>query len=69
MCDGTTTKVTASGSGATTATVDTAMPNFTVTANGITNGTGKATVRVNADKTKTTSMHYAWSDSATLVNE
>ncbi len=65
MCNGTTTKVTASGSGATTATVDTAMPNFTVTANGITNGTGKATVRVNADKTKTTSMHYAWSDSAT----
>lgn len=65
MCNSTTTKATASGSGTTDAKLDTSIPNFTVTANGITNGTGKATVTVNADKTKTTGMSYAWSDSAT----
>ncbi len=64
MCDGAGSKATASGSGTTTATVDTSMPNFTVAANGITGGTGKATVTVNADKTKTTGMSYVWSDSA-----
>ena len=63
MCDSTTTKATASGSGNTTATLDTSTPNFTVTANGITNGTGKATVKVAADQSKTTGMSYAWSDS------
>lgn len=65
MCNSTTTKATASGTGTTTATVDTSMPNFTVTANGITNGTGKATITVNEVKTKTTGMSYAWSDSTT----
>lgn len=54
MCDVTTTKATTSGKGTTTATVDTSVPKFTVTGNGITNGTGKATIKVDADKTKTT---------------
>lgn len=49
----------------TTATVNTAMPKFTVTANGITNGTGKATIKVTATQANTTSMRYAWSDSST----
>ncbi len=66
MCDSTTTKATASGSGDTTATLDTSTPNFTVTANGITNGTGKATVKVTADRSKTTGMSYAWSDSTAV---
>lgn len=48
----------------TTATVNTAMPNFTVKSNGISNGTGKATVTVNEVKTNTNSMSYVWSDSA-----
>ncbi len=48
----------------TKATVDTSVPHFTVTANGITNGVGKATVTVNADQKKTTGMRYAWSDSS-----
>ena len=65
MCNITTTKETASGTGTTDAAVDTSMPDFNVTANGITNGTGKATITVNADKTKTTGMSYAWSDSTT----
>lgn len=65
MCNSTTTKSTASGSGTTEAKLDTSVPNFTVKSNGITNGTGKATVTVNADKTKTNKMSYAWSDSVT----
>lgn len=65
MCNSTTTKATASKSGTTNAELDASVPNFTVTANGITNGTGKATVTVNADKTKTNKMSYAWSDSST----
>ena len=65
MCNSTTTKATASGSGTTNAKLDTSIPNFTVKANGITNGTGKATVTVNADKAKTTGMSYAWSDLST----
>lgn len=65
MCNSATTKATASGTGTTTATVDTSMPNFTVTSNGITNGTGKATVKVNEVKTKTTGISYTWSDSMT----
>ena len=65
MCDSAGSKATASGSGATTATVDTNMPKFTVTANGITNGTGKATIKVTATQANTTSMRYAWSDSST----
>lgn len=64
MCSASSTQ-TASGSGNTTATVDTSIPNFTVTANGITNGTGKATIKINADQTKTTGMSYVWSDSTT----
>ena len=56
---------TVSGSGSTNATVDTSAPNFTVKANGITNGTGKATITVNETKTKTTGMSYVWSDSKT----
>lgn len=64
MCDQTGT-ATKSGSGTTTATVDTNMPNFSVTANGITNGTGKATIKVNANVAYTNSMRYAWSDSST----
>ena len=65
MCNSTTTKSTASGSGTTNAKLDTSIPNFTVKSNGITNGTGKATVTVNADKTKTNKMSYAWSDLST----
>lgn len=65
MCDVTTTKATTSGTGTTTATVNTSVPKFTVTGNGITNGTGKATIKVDADQTKTTGMSYAWSDSTT----
>lgn len=65
MCNSTTTKATASGSGTTNAKLDTSVPNFTVKSNGITNGTGKATVTVNADKTKTNKMSYAWSDLST----
>ena len=49
----------------TTATVNTAMPNFTVKSNGISNGTGKATIKVTATQANTTSMRYAWSDSST----
>ena len=64
MCSASSTQ-TASGSGDTTATVDISIPNFTVTANGITNGTGKATININADQTKTTGMSYVWSDSTT----
>ena len=64
MCDRTGT-ATKTGSGTTTATVDTNMPKFTVTANGITNGTGKATIKVTATQANTTSMRYAWSDSST----
>lgn len=64
MCSASSTQ-TASGSGTTTATVDTSVPNFSVTANGITNGTGKATININADQTKTTGMSYVWSDSTT----
>ncbi len=64
MCSASLTQ-TASGSGDTTATVDTSIPNFNVTANGITNGTGKATIKINADKAKTTGMSYVWSDSET----
>lgn len=48
----------------TTATVNTAMPNFNVKSNGITNGTGKATIKVTATQVNTTSMRYAWSDSS-----
>ena len=59
MCDVTTTKATTSGTGTTTATVNTSVPKFTVTGNGITNGTGKATIKVDADQTKTTGMSYA----------
>lgn len=64
MCDQTGT-ATKNGSGTTTATVDTNMPKFTVTSNGITNGTGKATIKVTATQANTTSMRYAWSDSST----
>lgn len=64
MCDQTGT-ATKTGSGTTTATVDTNKPNFTVTSNGITNGTGKATIKVTATQANTTSMRYAWSDSST----
>ena len=64
MCDQTGT-ATKDGKGTTTAAVDTNMPKFTVTSNGITNGTGKATITVNATKANTTSMRYAWSDSST----
>ncbi len=64
MCDQTGT-ATKTGSGTTTAAVDTNMPKFTVTANGITNGTGKATIKVTATQANTTSMRYAWSDSFT----
>lgn len=63
MCDQTGT-ATKTGSGTTTATVDTNMPKFTVTANGITNGTGKATITVNDVKANTSRMSYVWSDSA-----
>lgn len=65
MCDSAGSKATASGGGTTTATVNTNMPKFTVTANGITNGTGKATIKVIATQANTTSMRYAWSDSST----
>lgn len=64
MCDSTGSKATASGGGTTTATVNTNRPNFTITSNGISNGTGKATVTVNEVKTNTNSMSYVWSDSA-----
>ncbi len=64
MCDRTGT-ATKTGSGTTTATVNTAMPNFTVKSNGISNGTGKATIKVTATQANTTSMRYAWSDSST----
>ncbi len=66
MCNSTTTKATASGSGATTATLDTGTPSFTVTSKGITNGTGKATIKVTGTQAKTTGMSYAWSDSTAV---
>ena len=62
MCDSTGSEPTASSSGTTTAIADTYMPNFTVKSNGITNGTGKATVTVNDVKSNTSRMSYAWSD-------
>ncbi len=64
MCDSITKTATASGSGNTTATVDTAQPNFTLTPKGISGGTGTINVLVNADQTKTNALRYAWSDSA-----
>lgn len=64
MCDSTGSKATASGGGTTTATVNTVMPNFTVKSNGISNGTGKATITVNDVKANTSRMSYVWSDSA-----
>ena len=66
MCNKITNTPTASGSGTTTATLDTSIPNFTVTAKGIANGTGTASITVNSDKTKTTSMSYAWSSSTAV---
>jgi len=66
MCDSTSKTATASGSGSTTATVDTAKPNLSVTSNGIAGGTGTVKVVVNADQSKTNSLRYAWSDSASM---
>lgn len=63
MCNSTTEKATESDSGSTGATVDSSAPNFTVTSNGVENGTGKATIKVNADQSKTTALRYVWSDS------
>lgn len=54
------------GSGSTTASVDTATPNFTVVSNGISTGTGTAKITVNTDKTKTSSLKYVWSDTASM---
>ena len=65
MCDSVMSTPTESSTGSSTASVDTSVPNFTVTAKGITNGTGTAAITINADKTKTTGMRYAWSDSET----
>ena len=65
MCSQTGTD-TKTGSGSTSATVDTSKPNFTVAAKGITNGTGSAAVTVNNDIKKTTSMSYTWSDSTAV---
>lgn len=66
MCDNTSTTATTSGSGSTTATVDTAKPSITVTSQGIAGGTGTVKVVVNADQSKTNSLRYAWSDSASM---
>lgn len=57
---------TASKSGSTTATVDTAAPNLSVTSKGVANGAGTAVIKVNTDQSKTTAMKYVWSDSATM---
>lgn len=65
MCDECET-VCSGGSGSTTASVDIASANFTVVSNGITAGTGTAKITVNADKTKTTGLKYAWSDTAAM---
>lgn len=54
------------GSGSVTAQVDTSVPAFTVTSNGISNGTGTAKITVNDDKAKTSALRYAWSDSAAM---
>ncbi len=60
-------KATESGGGGTGATVDISAPNFTVKPNdSITNGTGTATIKVEADQSKTTGMSYAWSNSTNL---
>ncbi len=64
MCDNTSSTETSSGSGNTTATVDTAKPNLTVASQGIAGGTGTVKVVVNADQSKANSLRYAWSDSA-----
>lgn len=66
MCNSTTVTPTASGSGTTSATLDTGMPSFTVTAGSISNGTGKATIKVTGTQAKTTGMSYAWSDSTAV---
>lgn len=55
-----------SKTGNTTASVDTAQPDFTLTSKGVASGTGTVNVIVNADKTKTNRLRYAWSDSTTM---
>lgn len=65
MCDVNGT-VCAGGSGSTAASVDTATPDFSVTSEGIASGTGTAVITVNTDKTKTSGLRYAWSDSAVM---
>ena len=64
MCSQTGT-ATSSGSGTTSATVNTATPSFTVATGSITNGTGTATIKVTGTQSATTSMSYVWSDSTT----
>lgn len=58
---------TASKGGDTTASVDTAQPNFTLTSQGVSGGTGTVNVKVIADQTKTNALRYAWSDSASSM--
>ena len=64
MCD--TSGTASSGSGSVTAQVDTSVPAFTVTSNGISGGTGSAKITVNDDKAKTSALRYAWSDSSAM---
>lgn len=66
MCNSTTTQAASSGSGTTNASVDTAKPNIAAASQGIAGGTGTVNVTVNADQSKTNSLRYAWSDSASL---
>ena len=66
MCDNTSSTATSSGGGTTNASVDTAKPNIAAASQGIAGGTGTVKVTVNADQSKTNSLRYAWSDSASL---
>ncbi len=65
MCNNGSSSTTKDINKSTDTTVDKSAPNFDVTANGITNGTGKATITVKDTKSNTTGMKYAWSDSET----
>lgn len=66
MCNSASAKGTTNAGGDTTASVDTAQPQFTVAAKGISNGTGTAQVTVGDDKAKTNGLRYVWSDSASM---
>ncbi len=66
MCNTNGTASSASSGMNTSSKVDGNQPNISVASNGVKDGVGKATVKVNDNKAYTTSMRYVWSNSATM---